>query len=58
MTQIGFKSYHDVAIAELNNLVRKHNVLAPYTVRRPYYERAVEIEKMYEISAEDILKGI
>jgi DnaJ family protein C protein 28 len=52
------QSYHDVAIAELNDLVRKHNVLAPYAVRRRYYERAVEIEKMYEISAGDILKGI
>lgn len=38
--------------------MRKHNVLAPYTVRRPYYEMAVEIEKMYKISAGDILNGI
>jgi DnaJ homolog subfamily C member 28 len=52
------KSYHDTAIDELNSLVRKHNGLAPYSVRRPYYIRSVELQKVYDESGEDILRGI
>jgi hypothetical protein len=52
------RTYHDVAIEDVNSLVRKHNGMAPYAVRRPYHIRSVEIEKMYEDCAEDILKGL
>lgn len=52
------RAYHDTAIEELNSLVRKYNGLAPYSVRRPYYIRSVEIQKVYTESGEDILRGI
>jgi len=53
------RSYHEVAIAELNSLVRKYNGLAPYVVRRPYYySREVEIERMYEACAEDVMREL
>lgn len=52
------QSYHETALEEVNSLVRKYNGLAPYAVRRPYYIRSVEIEKMYEGSHEDIFRGI
>ncbi|KXN82404.1 hypothetical protein AN958_02588 [Leucoagaricus sp. SymC.cos] len=53
------ESYHETAVAELNSLVRKYNGLAPYIVRRPYYySRESEIERMYETSAEDIMREL
>ncbi|KAH7930633.1 hypothetical protein BV22DRAFT_1000059 [Leucogyrophana mollusca] len=52
------RAYHDMAVAELNSLVRKYNGLAPYAVRRPYYSRDAELAKVYEESGEDILRGI
>lgn len=53
------QSYHDAAISELNSLVRKYNGLAPYSVRKPYYyTRESEIERMYEVSAEDVMKEL
>ncbi|KAF5364139.1 hypothetical protein D9756_000143 [Leucocoprinus leucothites] len=52
-------SYHEAAVAELNSLVRKYNGLAPYAVRRPYYySRESEIERMYETSAEDVMREL
>ena len=52
------ESYHEAAIAELNRIVRKHNGLAPYMARRPYYMRKVEVERLYEDCAEEILQRI
>jgi DnaJ homolog subfamily C member 28 len=51
-------SYHDTAVEEVNSLVRKYNGIAPYAVRRAYYSRSVEVERLYEECAEDILRGI
>ncbi|KAJ3721158.1 hypothetical protein EV361DRAFT_848463 [Lentinula raphanica] len=52
------RGYHDVAIDEINALVRKYNGVAPYAVRRAYYMRSVEIERLYDECAEDVLKGL
>lgn len=52
------RSYHETALNELNSLVRKYNGLAPYTVRRPYHIRSVELEKVYEDCGEDIRRGL
>jgi len=52
------RAYHDSAVGEVNELVRKYNALAPYAVRKPYYSRTTELERVYEESGEDILKGI
>lgn len=52
------RSYHNTAIAELNSLVRKYNATAPYAVRRPYYARNTELDRAYQDSAEEILRGI
>lgn len=51
-------AYHDAALEEVNSLVRKYNGLAPYTVRRPYYVRSVELDKSYEECAESVHWGI
>lgn len=50
--------YHNTAIEELNALVRKYNGLAPYAVRRPYYMREAELDRVYRESGEDILRGL
>ena len=52
------KSYHETAVDELNALVRKYNGLAPYAVRRAYYMRTAELERVYKEAAEDILQGL
>ncbi|KAG6860840.1 hypothetical protein C0995_006978 [Termitomyces sp. Mi166 len=50
--------YHQVALEELNALVRKYNGMAPYAVRRPYYIHNVEMEKLFNDSAESILSAL
>ncbi|THV03359.1 hypothetical protein K435DRAFT_962521 [Dendrothele bispora CBS 962.96] len=52
------ETYHDTAVEEVNALVRKYNGLAPYAVRRAYYMRKVEVERVYEECAEEVLEGI
>lgn len=47
-------SYHQVALEEVNTLVRKYNGLAPYAVRRHYYILNAEIEKLFQDCAEDV----
>lgn len=52
------RAYHDVAIDDINSKVRKYNIHAPPSVRRAYYSRSVEVEKLYEDCAENVLKGL
>ena len=52
------RSYHETALEEVNSLVRKYNGLAPYAVRRAYYMRAAELDRVYKEAAEDILRGL
>lgn len=52
------RGYHSTALEEVNSLVRKHNGMAPYAVRRGHYALDVELERTYRESAEDILAGI
>lgn len=52
------RAFHDQAIEEVNALVRKYNGLAPYAVRRAYYSRSVELDKVYRDAAQDILQGL
>ncbi|KAJ4469540.1 hypothetical protein J3R30DRAFT_1566472 [Lentinula aciculospora] len=52
------RAYHDVAIEEINALVRKYNGEAPYAVRRAYYMRNVEVGRLQEECAEDVLRGL
>ncbi|TFK92871.1 hypothetical protein K466DRAFT_581551 [Polyporus arcularius HHB13444] len=52
------RAYHEKAVEELNSLVRKYNGLAPYAVRRAYYMRAAELDKMYKEAGEEILRGL
>ncbi|KAI9447735.1 hypothetical protein H4582DRAFT_1841827 [Lactarius indigo] len=52
------KAYHDSALVEVNSLVRKYNALAPYTVRKAYYVREVELANIYDQSAEEVLREI
>lgn len=52
------RSYHDAAITELNSLVRKHNAMAPYAVRRAYYSRDTELARVYRDCGEEILREL
>ncbi|KAK0230220.1 hypothetical protein IW262DRAFT_1337023 [Armillaria fumosa] len=52
------RAYHDAAVEDVNVLVRKYNGLAPYSVRRPYYNRSVEIGILYEDCAGEITKQL
>ncbi|KAG6809576.1 hypothetical protein H0H92_015697 [Tricholoma furcatifolium] len=49
------QSYHSLALEEVNALVRKYNAVAPYAVRRPYYIHTVELERVFNESAESII---
>ncbi len=51
-------SYHETALEEVNALVRKYNGLAPYAVRRAYYMRSAELERVYKEAGPDILFGL
>ncbi|KAF9480164.1 hypothetical protein BDN70DRAFT_805663 [Pholiota conissans] len=52
------KSYHTTAVDKLNALVRNYNGMAPYAVRRAYYTREAEVEKLYEECAPAILHAL
>ena len=52
------QAYHAAAISDLNETVRRYNGVAPYAVRRSYYEREKELEKAYWDGGEAILKGV
>lgn len=52
------RSYHEVVLKEVNSLVRKYNGVAPYAVRRPFYVRDVEMERVLEACAEDISREL
>ncbi|TBU46402.1 hypothetical protein BD309DRAFT_888646 [Dichomitus squalens] len=52
------RGYHETALEEVNALVRKYNGLAPYAVRRAYYMRSAELERVYQEAGEDILRGL
>ncbi|KAI0722292.1 hypothetical protein C8T65DRAFT_628868 [Cerioporus squamosus] len=52
------RGYHETALEEVNSLVRKYNGLAPYAVRRAYYMRDAELDRMYKEAGEDILRGL
>ena len=50
--------YHEMALAEVNAMVRKYNTLAPYAVRKPYYMLEVEIERLFEECTEEIFSEV
>ncbi|KAL5527868.1 hypothetical protein ACEPAG_6669 [Sanghuangporus baumii] len=51
-------SYHASALGEVNELVRRYNGVAPYSVRKPYFEREKELERCYVESAGDVVEGV
>jgi len=52
------EGYHNEALKEVNGLIRKHNGVSPYSVRRPYLQREPELERCYRTSVDDILKAV
>ncbi|KAI5116046.1 hypothetical protein M0805_009360 [Coniferiporia weirii] len=52
------RGYQDAALAEVNELVRRYNGVAPYAVRRAPHTRDVELARVYRDSAEGILGGV
>lgn len=52
------QKYHQVALEEVNALVRKYNGLAPYAVRRAYLIQSVEYEKLFEACAQEIFQEL
>jgi DnaJ family protein C protein 28 len=52
------RSYHEAALKEVNSLVRKYNCVAPYTVRRPFYVKNVEMDRLYGTCAEEIWREL
>lgn len=52
------RAYQDAALAEVNELVRRYNGVAPYAVRRAPHTRETELARMYRESAEGILEGV
>lgn len=52
------QSYHEAAVEDINRLVRKYNGMAPYSVRRGYHDREVELQLIFQESAAGILQGL
>jgi hypothetical protein len=50
--------YHAAAVRELNDLVRRFNVLAPYTVRRGLHTVEDELERAYKSAGEVIVREL
>ncbi len=44
------RSYHTVAVNSLNETVRRFNIVAPYSVRRPFFSLASELERTYRLA--------
>ncbi|KAG8913043.1 hypothetical protein FRC02_005696 [Tulasnella sp. 418] len=51
-------SYHEAALKEVNDQIRRHNGMAPFSARRPYLMLKYELERCYEKNAEDVLKNL
>ncbi|QRV87681.1 hypothetical protein RhiJN_15699 [Ceratobasidium sp. AG-Ba] len=52
------KKFHDAAIREANDTIRRYNTIAPYVVRRPLLTREAELDKCYADSGALIIEGI
>ncbi|KAJ7280347.1 hypothetical protein C8J57DRAFT_1302347 [Mycena rebaudengoi] len=50
------RSYHEAALAEVNELVRRYNAVAPYPVRRTAYQLEQELARVYELGGAEILR--
>lgn len=50
--------YHAIAVRELNDLVRRYNALAPYTVRRGLHTIEDELERAYKSAGEAIVREL
>ncbi|GAA6060294.1 hypothetical protein JCM10212_002935 [Sporobolomyces blumeae] len=48
------KRYHETAIQDINDLMRKYNVIAPYHVRRPLITLPAELARVVRLSAPTI----
>lgn len=44
------RSFHIAAIANLNSIVRRFNIIAPYHVRRPLISLEIEIDRCYRLA--------
>ncbi|EJD01655.1 uncharacterized protein FOMMEDRAFT_44419, partial [Fomitiporia mediterranea MF3/22] len=51
-------NYHASALGEVNEVVRRYNGVAPYSVRKPYFVKEAELERVYWACAEDVLEGV
>lgn len=44
------RKFHEVALADLNNVVRRFNIIAPYAVRRPLHSLEAELARTYRLA--------
>jgi DnaJ homolog subfamily C member 28 len=52
------KSYHEAALKEINDLVRRYNGIAPYSVRRSYHDMAQELKRCYDRCGEAVVREL
>ncbi|KAG8774481.1 hypothetical protein FRC12_001957 [Ceratobasidium sp. 428] len=52
------EKFHDAAIREANDAIRRYNTVAPYAVRRPLLTRQAEMERCYASAGNLIVAGI
>lgn len=52
------EKYHDAAIREANDAIRRYNTVAPYVVRRPLLTRQSEMARCYSNAGSLIVAGI
>lgn len=49
------RRFHEVAMADINNVVRRFNIVAPYTVRRPLHSLELELARTYRLAQPYVL---
>lgn len=52
------EKFHDAAIREANEAIRRYNTVAPYVVRRPLLNRQSEMARCYANAGSLIVEGI
>ena len=44
------RAFHEAGMRDLNDVVRRFNIIAPYAVRRPFYSLEAELERTFRVA--------
>lgn len=52
------RAFHETCITELNNVVRRYNIVAPPSVRRGLFDRQRELERLFDDAHTDLARAL